>query len=753
MIYEIKKLFSSRVLLAASTILLIANCFFAFIETAYSKDWDEAVFDFVQKNEEDPAFYRNRYEEYLMAREQAINNQMDAVMRNEDPEKYVLEEPHTIAPDTEFTDSEFYSALIRIDGYTERYVERLRKVIETSDYNLRVVTDSYTAAYLSDVKKIYTERIAQPPSGQLVTGWDSYFSYTGTSLFLFLAVSIAALLLASFDSFNRNEQLLFASQKGPRGIVRQKILTLSLFCFIAVVVFECATFLTVWAKANYCGASAPLTTLEEYMLCPVDMTIGTYALFRIFIRTIVLICAGLLMMLMARLIKHPIGYLAFSAALLGGNYALEAVKAFPLGSIWHNLNLFHLFNTENIFKQYTSVNVFGISIALPLAGSLLCFLCIGLTVSVLLAIWKRFSVCRQKSHSFHFSKSCIPHTSLGLEMKKSLIGAKLIIPLIAIVVVKIALGVFTAVQPVPYTEQIYKNYMTVLQGRPKEEKQAFLKGENDYFEGVFREYESDQEKYEKGEISYAQLMVSETKARSAEKKYEVFLKVKSEYERIVALNENGTPAAVVYGTGWERLVLGKPDLMMLLLVAVFVFVYSLEKNESLMPLLYTTPFGKRKIFAWKALLSVVISCIGSVVFAAIDLLSISNSYPVAEWGALVSSVPGFGSASSMLTLGGSFIFLVVKRVFLSGMLSFMAVCFSERTRIRFLAPVAFLGFMFVPYLACIFIDDLAKYASVPLLFSFHQEFDFGYLPLAIMLLTLFLASILGILFRRWKMVE
>jgi len=95
--YEVKKLFSDKLLIVLMVVLLGVNCVLAYRAAPHDKEWQKASDAFYKDYNRNPSLYDARYEEYLTARDLAISNQIEAVMRGEDPEAYAFEEPRTIA--------------------------------------------------------------------------------------------------------------------------------------------------------------------------------------------------------------------------------------------------------------------------------------------------------------------------------------------------------------------------------------------------------------------------------------------------------------------------------------------------------------------------------------------------------------------------------------------------------------------------------------------------------------------------------
>ncbi|MBQ3154384.1 MAG: hypothetical protein IJB88_04045 [Clostridia bacterium] len=734
--YELKKLFSQRFFLFFMLLLLAANCVLAYSAAPSDKAWNRALDDFWTCYHAAPVYFDTQYDAYTTAREHAISMQIEAVLRGEDPEKYAFEEPRTISPDSGYTDVEFYNALYGRKGYGERYREKLDRILTDTENSLQVVTDPYMTEYLHEVRATYTAMYSLSHSENRISGWDAYFAYDSMGILLLFAVVAAAWLFASADSGRGTEQLLFASTKGACGVVRQKILALLVFCAIGTAVFEASAFAMFCTKTTFAGADAFLASAESYLLCPYAVYIYEYALLRVVIRFAVLFSAGIFLLFAARMLPLVFGYPAFFVAFLGIQYAMKNSQTTP-GTAYRALNLFYMLEPSHYFKRYSSVDLCGRSVPFLPAGAVLCAALLIVCTVLLLFQWKKTPKRKRFMPKFPVFLTYTPRTSFGFECKKLLISQKLLLPLILLLVIKAMICTAAMQQSVSYREQIYRNYMLTFQGLTIDETERALEQEHKKFLGLFAASEENSQRYANGEITYTELLASNLKKRTAEKKYEIFLDVKAEYERIQSLSCQGINAELVYGTGWKKLLSGAPDLLLLLVPITASFAYTAENKAKLRPVLHATPGGRTRMFLHKLFICNAYAVLWCVLFGLADLWWISETFTLPVWNAASASVPELADAIGVPTLGGAFFAMLAKRICMTSILTCTAVCIAQTAKSFLASPLVCFAGIFAPHLLSLLLGGWTKYLSVPNLYCFPPLPDPKSIPLAVFCFGIF----------------
>lgn len=680
MMFELKKLFAFRFFRIFWVFILVGNGVLAYTEAPDDRAWNYALEQCFEEYQASPEAYDQRYQNYLDAKEMAVDLQMEALVKGEDPMQYTFAEPMTLSPDSGYTDGELFAALYERIGYPEAYRSRLEEVLQTTEENLLVVTDPYMRSYLQEVRNAYRSMLGLQVSSGQTGGWEFFFGYRGTGILLLLALLPVTMLLASVDREGETETFLFATFGGFRRILRQKFLALGIFCTVGSLLMEGVAFLGFAAENTFHGGTAFLASLEGYALCPYPVYVYEFALLRVFLRVLVLITFGMLLLLLARVLTNRFLFLLAGAGFVGLQAFWNTGGVGTLGSLTGSINLFRLLEADSIFRKYVSVNLFGTSVSMPVAfGGVLTL--VALLCSVLLFLqWKRRVRQPRRLPSIQLP-TIIPRTLWGFEAKKLFFRGGLLIPILLLVGCKLLLPVSS----MTYREQLYAAYMEHLEGELTEEKEQYLLSERSRFETLFAKEAEYDLLYRQGEISYGELSAVRMEVRTARLKFGAFEEAEAQVARIRALNQEGIPGELLYAKGWELFLEGDVDILLLLLLMLPSFAYAVEDRKRFRSVLCSTPGGIGRTLGIKIGLCALATTVGSVLIACIDLWKIGAAHSLPLPQALAVSMNAGGSDT--VSLWASAILLIACRALICALLSAVAVLLSYRLRNTVLCSV------------------------------------------------------------------
>ncbi|MBQ9793321.1 MAG: hypothetical protein IJW34_00110, partial [Clostridia bacterium] len=491
---------------------------------------------FFEAYEKEPDLYHREYLAYLEAKELAVDLQIQAVINGEDPEKYAFNEPMTLYPESGVTDGEFYTALYSRLEYPRSYRLRIEEILQNTEKNLAVVTDPYMRSYLNGVLETYHTMAYLPVSDGYVSGWDSYFRYHGTGILLLAAVFMVALFLAVADREGDTESILCATKKGFRGVLGSKISALAVFCVFTSLAMEAVALAAFSMRTPFHGFTEFLASFEDYALCPHPLYVFEFFFLRLGLRILTLFSLGTLFLLMARMLNNRFLFLAAGIGFIGLHAMWNGGDVASLGSLTANLNLFRLLEGNNLVTRYVAVNLFGISVPLPLAYCVAVMGTAALSILLLFLLPRRLTFGKRKPFKWKLPVY-IPRTVLGFEAKKLFFSTGLLFPILLILLSKS----LVPAPPLTYKDEIYRSYMTALEGELTPEKERFLNEEGARFRALFEKEKEYTLLYEAGKISFKELSALRMEVRTAEIRYGVFTSILEEVTRIKALNEKDIP--------------------------------------------------------------------------------------------------------------------------------------------------------------------------------------------------------------------
>ena len=689
--YELKKLFSRRFFLLFLLVLLLTNAILAYLQAPKDKDFRTLLNTFFEAYEKEPDLYHREYLAYLEAKELAVDLQIQAVINGEDPEKYAFNEPMTLYPESGVTDGELYTALYSRLEYPRSYRLRIEEILQNTEKNLAVVTDPYMRSYLNGVLETYRTMAYLPVSDGYVSGWDSYFRYHGTGILLLAAVFMVALFLAVADREGDTESILYATKKGFCGVLGSKISALAVFCVFTSLAMEAVALAAFSVRTPFHGFAEFLASFEDYALCPHPLYVFEFFFLRLGLRILTLFSLGTLFLLMARMLNNRFLFLAAGIGFIGLHAMWNGGDVASLGSLTANLNLFRLLEGDNLVTRYVSVNLFGISVPLPLAYCVAVMGTAALSILLLFLLPRRLTFGKRKPFKWKLP-AYIPRTALGFEAKKLFFSAGLLFPILLILLSKS----LVPAPPLTYKDEIYRSYMTVLEGELTPEKERFLDEESTRFRALFEKEKEYTLLYEAGKISFKELSALRMEVRTAEIRYGVFTSILEEVTRIKALNEKDIPAVLLYPKGWESLFAPKIDLFLLLILLFPAFAYVSEDRQGYRVVMYASPKGRSHTLWAKIILSAATTVTGSLLLLAMDVCKLHSLHTLPLAAAPLASLPSGGIET--LSLAGCLAVAVMIRILLCAVLSATAVFLAYKFRHPILFPLLWTVTLFLPLL-------------------------------------------------------
>lgn len=729
--YECKKLFQNRAFLVLFALLLSANTVLAYITAPNTRELNDALAVCFDDYKSYSKRFDDVYQTYCIAKENAETQQLQAAMNGEDPTPYMFPEPTILYPEKGYSDVVYYREL-----YADKNTERglmLQELLQQTAANLKVVSDPYMQAYLQQVQVVYSDQTRLMFQKELTAGWNDFFGYRGTALWLLFLIFAVSVLLASNDQVGDYERILFATKYGAKRILLCKLTVLFLVCVLSSVLFELSTLVIYASKSGLYGANAFLAALDSFLLCPYPIYIYEFVLLRMTFRIIALFAAGLFCLLIARLCRNLFVSFASCFCFMGLQVVLAVQQTVETGSFWKSVHLFSMLDVSSVCKKYVSVNIAGRSVPL-LSVLIFVWICICcFLILLLLAVWKKQSIfpsCRKKR-----SRTRLPvwYSQTAFEFKKQFCKPLVILVVSLILILK---GIQAFPQDsIPYREKLYQNYMRVVQNMTLSEAEQYLSDEQTYFEELFAKKEHALAAYQSGKIGFAEYSAVSMESHSAQTKYEVFLLVMADTERILALRQNGINARLVYPTGWNKLLCTGTDILPLILLLLPSFAYASEEKTGCRRLLYACPNGRRAMFLRKLAINLAVTVLLLLLMTVIELAGIAWRYTLPCTDTPLSSLSSFEHFGNTLSLGDAFLLTVSIRIFVSAVLSCFATALAALSGRTFLPTILYGGLLFLPYSVSIWQNDITRYFSAAELFCFKTLADFRMLPFAVVLIA------------------
>ena len=742
--YEMRKILSARYLWIFLLAMLLINSAIAWtsVKSTRTPAENRMISCFVEGYFAAPEEYDAHYEKILAfnAEQQELMKQAAAENTDYVPEKY----PDKYSTSDRISDELLFRALYAAIEEAETYPDKIKPIIESAERNLESLPSigadekDYVYRYQMKIIERYGELLRNTRIGvEYTRGWQNYFEYATVNFFIAVTVIMFSALVFAQEKQNGFLSVLRSTREGRMTTAIGKLLTLVIASSLTVVIFTMSTFAVFGMRIGYSSPMNALQAISGFKLAPYAVTVGEYFLasFAIKILTFLLL-----------------SFAVAAISVVFSNYAVIFVGGFAVWGtsflLYSNvdssrgiqvLNLAGAAEVNGLFERFRSLNIFG-----ALCGYLPFILIIFAALTVFLAVFCaamhtrgfvgisfafidvakaeiRIAVGRlsallsgiglkRKREIRSFSSSLV-----SAEIFKSLISSRFIIALVLILCVKAFYSTELYSAPRSYSDEVYYEYMTVLEGELTDEKLEYIRAERADIDSVMRAKEQMQAAYRDGEIGFDEYYDYLSRYNYAESRSEL-LKVVEDHAEYLAEADNG--GWFIYDTGWQKLYSGDADLflytaILLLLAGIFASEYfSRGEKGGFARILRSTKKGREQTFSAKLVSAAIMSLTLTLVTSAIDVFSIFGNYEMPALSAPIVSIREFAALSPALTVGGYMAAFLVLRI-TGALLMAMLVCALSELLCRYL-PV--LGIVIVLTLLPAFCVRFGISAAEPLNF-------------------------------------
>ena len=346
-----------------------------------------------------------------------------------------------------------------------------------------------------------------------------------------------------------------------------------------------------------------------------------------------------------------------------------------------------------------------------------------------------------------WQKKVIIRNLYGYESFKLLLANKTILIIALFVFVKVLLADSIYGVNRSYEDEIYKDYMTTLEGEITEEKRQYIINERRELDEVLTKKSVMDSQYANGSITHEEYREYYLKYNIAETKDKVFKRIESHAVFIDKMATEGKTAHFVYDTGWNDMFFSEFDFVLFLLfLFIFSGVFADEYRAGFDQLLKSTKKGRSKTFKAKFLVCGTAAFVLTMVFIGIDILYLLKYNFLPASSSPLVSIEGFSVVTSGVSIINYAVLMFTVRIIGFMLLHIIVTSISEllRRNITVLGTVTIATIL--PYMLVKFGLADAGYISLPAILSGTDYFllsaeagilgDFGLLVFFLVVLTL-----------------
>lgn len=368
---ELYKIFKARIFLVLLLVLLLANallCYNTIPDSTYEDTHVDASFwesvEYLCKTyNENPEEYDQLFAEY----EQAINEEFQKAF--EDPE-YIFDpswSPTLI--DGKHKDRVLFEYADKLIETENTYYEQIAILREQAIREMKQLrqegedTNGYVYRYQAYVYNQYTKILNETKMQASPTfGWDSYFSYWYSDVFVFAMLVLLSGLIFIPEKQTGMLSLICSTKRGRSHVGIAKLLAASVATIIIVLLFTISSCFVIYIKNGFAYPFVPIQCIESFSTFPYVSTVFSYFWVLLGFKMVSALCFTALVTLISLLFYQVLLTYIGGAMVFGLCFALSALQGarFPF---LRTANLLSLAQGTPLVSRLYALNIFNMPVS------------------------------------------------------------------------------------------------------------------------------------------------------------------------------------------------------------------------------------------------------------------------------------------------------------------------------------------------------------------------------------------------------
>ncbi len=212
---------------------------------------------------------------------------------------------------------------------------------------------NYYGSLISEYDKFYQKSIGR----HAVFGWNEYFSLKTPTVLIIIALSGVLCTLFTVEDRTGMTPILLICRRGNKSLARTKLIYSAILGAAVSIVFTLAPLAVFAFSCGLSDISVPLQALDSFTFCRFELSIGSYLLIFILVRTLTITVISIVLAAINRLFMSE-------AAVIGVGFLFLA-SGFFLSRRIDNLRLLSLTGTADVnmlFDRYNGIRIFDFCI-------------------------------------------------------------------------------------------------------------------------------------------------------------------------------------------------------------------------------------------------------------------------------------------------------------------------------------------------------------------------------------------------------
>lgn len=558
-------------------------------------------------------------------------------------EKYMNQYQNAEYPYTKDASKElaFWKEIKQEFEETERYQETINTILTKAEEleTISVFQESindFSSQNIKDTAKQYEKMLPTKIDYQPAKGIECFTKMGITDILMILFIFIISSIMVLEEKQKNLLMLIKSTKEGRIKTMVGKIIVMGLLIIGFSSMLYLIQFVYYGITIGYGNLGASLQSINTFLFSTLPINIGEYLLLFLGTKMIVFFIVSLIILLISIFAKNSVTtYIAVIAVFLISFWLYQAIDPGSSFQVIKYINIINLLETNGIYKTYFNLKIGNsredvLTLSIIFGIILLFSLILGIIFlfdrkrdlttkdSRLLSKVKNFTILKLKIATKVFTH----------ELYKLFITNKVAIFLIAFMIFQIV-NLNTASKTVSFSENTYKNYMKLLEGKLTSEKVKFIEEENKKFVEAEMSIKNIEEKQQKGELS-------KQVANRYKEPYEDMLSTQEIFNRVLAQYEyikENPEAEFVYDTGYKELLrvnknaFIENDLYLVVIsIICFTSLFVIEYRTGMIHLLNTTPKGRKYTAKSKIVVCIIAGVMIFLITSIPEIIQIEQIY-------------------------------------------------------------------------------------------------------------------------------
>lgn len=626
------------------------------------------------------------------------------------------------------------------------YHDKINSIISQAKANLKefntlsISDNTYNVKYQQYTIERYTQLLKNIEfSDTPISGWDIYFSYQNGNIFILCLILISGILIFTQDHIIGAYPMVFSTKNGRIRTAIAKISVSVLLSLTITTVFVAEAIVIIGLFYNFSSPSVLIQNIDLFYLSPYYISIFHFFLISFFLKLLSAVFFCFITELLCIFIKNYVIIYISSLGFLCFNFIQCLINYVNPNNLLKTTNLFAAIDSTIYFERLRTINFLGNVVPLfkftisvysliiltsiiiiivkysQFSHNLKTFNCLGKLSVFLCGLkekWNNENTYSLKTYSFSLFK---------WEIYKAT-HSKKIIPILCLITIFKFIVSYNEYEPIlSYSDAVYHDYMTILEGEDSLEKRKYILSERNNIDTIISSFSIIQSEYYSNQIDAETYRLKLNEYNIANNKSPILQRIESHVAYIDEMQIEGKNAWFVYDTGWLKLFFSSFDwalyaAIILLTIEMFSLEYeSKTSSEGFEKILRTSKNGRFHTLVSKYLSSVFLSFVVFVIYHLIDLSILSYTFDLPLFTAPICSIESFSSITVNISIIEFYLLFLATKILSVIFLAVILCSLSELFTNLYVALTVTVAFSILPNILVSFGVSIL-YASDFLLF-------------------------------------